>query len=141
MTRTNSARFMSFFYIATAMAGMLTLFSVAMPAAGAMAATTNAAGTFLLKWGEWSGSVSATVFAAGSTLYCYFFLRARSIPVPLAALGVFGSALLVVALPLQMARLISDSVVAFLWIPIALFEVTAALWLLIKRVAVPQATR
>ena len=34
-----------------------------------------------------------------------------------------------------------DFVDAFLWIAIALFEVTAALWLLIKRVAVPQATR
>jgi hypothetical protein len=40
-------------------------------------------------------------FPVGSTLFSYLFLRACSIPVPLALLGVFASVLLVIALPVE----------------------------------------
>jgi hypothetical protein len=100
----------------------------------------NAIGALLLKVQAWSTTVGATVFAVGSTLYSYLFLRARSIPVPLAWLGVLASVLLVVALPLEGIQLIKGPMVGFIWLPMLVFEVTLALWLLIKGVAAP-ATR
>jgi hypothetical protein len=62
-------------------------------------------------------------------------LRARTIPVSLAWLGVLASVLLVVGLPLQIAAVIEGPVTLLMWIPMAVFEVTFALWLLIKGVA------
>ena len=49
-----------------------------------------------------------------------------------------SSILLVVALPLQLAGFIEGPVTNFIWIPMLLFEVPLALWLLIKGVALPQ---
>jgi hypothetical protein len=71
----------------------------------------------------------------GSTLYSYLFLRARSIPGVLAWLGVLASVLLVAGLPLQLAGFLSGPATNFIWIPMAVFEVTFALWLLINGVA------
>ena len=48
------------------------------------AATANALGALLLKVPGWGMIIGGTVFAVGSTIYSYLFLRARSIPVPLA---------------------------------------------------------
>jgi len=107
---------------------------------GADTAATNALGTLLLKMGNSTGLIAANCFAVGSMLYSYLFLRARSIPVPLAWLGVLASVLLVVALPLQLAGFIQGPVTSFLWLPMLLFEVPLGLWLLIKGVAA-QATR
>lgn len=106
-------------------------------AAGADSAATNALGAWLLKMGDSIGFIAATCFAVGSTLYSYLFLRARSIPVPLAWLGVLASILLVVVLPLQLAGFIHGPVTYFVWIPILVFEVALALWLIIKGVAMP----
>jgi hypothetical protein len=66
--------------------------------------------------------------------------------VALAWLGVFASAPLVVVLPLQLAGLFggpmtwSASVTWLVWLPMLVFEVVLALWLIIKGVATP-ATR
>jgi hypothetical protein len=119
----------------------LALLSVATGAATAAApdAAANALGALLLNVQGWSTTVAATLFAVGSTLYSYLFLRARSIPVPLAWLGVFASILLVVVLPLQLAEFIHGPVTDFIWIPMLVFEVALALWLLIKGVAPPLA--
>jgi hypothetical protein len=46
----------------------------------------------------------AMYFAVGSTLFAWFLLRGRMIPVALAWLGVLSSALLVVILPLDDQR-------------------------------------
>jgi hypothetical protein len=58
------------------------------------------------------------------------------IPVALAWLGVVASVLLVVVLPLQLAGFLRGAVTSYVWLPMLLFEVTLALWLLIK--GVPQ---
>src|SRR5215207_2795570 len=85
---------------------------------------------------------AAIFFAVGSTLFCWLLLRGRLIPLALAWLGVFASVLLVVILPLQLAGLFggptswSASVTWLVWLPMLVFEVTLALWLLIKGVAV-----
>lgn len=87
---------------------------------------------------------AAIFFAVGSTLFCWLLLRGRMIPVLLAWLGVIGSALLVVILPLQLAGLFggamawSGAVTWLVWLPMLIFEVVLALWLLIKGVNVEQ---
>jgi hypothetical protein len=117
----------------------LELLTVATASAAAApdAGTALALGALLLKWGGLSTPIGATCFAVGSTLYSYLFLRARSIPAPLAWLGLLASILLVVGLPLQIAGILRGPVLGLMWIPMAAFEVPLALWLLIKGVAAP----
>jgi hypothetical protein len=104
------------------------------------AAAAVALGGLLLKMGGWTGLIAASCFAIGSTLFSYLFLRARSIPVPLAWLGVLSSLLILVILPLQLAGFVSGPVTGYMWIPIALFEVVLAFWLIIRGVRAPGQT-
>jgi len=103
---------------------------------------THALGAFLLN----GGGAGPIFFAVGSTLFSWLFLRGRMVPVALAWLGVLASILLVVITPLQTAGLFGgsgswgSSVTWLMWLPMLVFEVTLALWLLIKGVAAP-ATR
>lgn len=100
-------------------------------------AAAQALGAFLLR-----GNVAlvGTFFAAGSALFALLLLRGRMIPIALAWLGVFASALLVVALPLATAGLLRGPWTAFLWLPMAAFEIPLALWLMIRGVAPPAPT-
>jgi hypothetical protein len=120
--------------------GLLWLATGGAAAAVPDAATANALGALLLKVGSWKTLASATCFATGSTIFAYLFLRARTIPVWLAWVGVVGSALVVVGLPAQMAGFISGPVTDLMWIPVAVFEVVLGFWLLIKGVATTTAT-
>ena len=74
----------------------------------------------------------STAFAVGSTIFAYLFLRARSIPLWLAWLGVGGSLLMVLILPLQGMGVIKSGVMAIAWLPLLVLEVTLGLWLMIK---------
>ena len=82
-------------------------------------------------------------FAVGSTIFSWLLLRGRMIPVALASLGVIASALLVVLLPLQIAgffgglRNWSSPVTWAVWLPLLVFELTFAVWLIVKGVAAP----
>lgn len=103
----------------------------------ALAASPDAAGATALASAIFSVQgfmtlLGATAFAIGSTIYCYLFLRARSIPLWMAWRGLFASALLVVALPLEILDFVGGTASALMWIPMAVFEVTFALWLLIR---------
>jgi Domain of unknown function (DUF4386) len=100
------------------------------------ARAASALGAFFLKM-EASFTASAAFFALGSTLFSWLLLRGRMIPVALAWLGVLASILPVVCFPLQLAGLLSGPVASFMWYPIMVFEVTLALWLIIKGVAAP----
>ena len=91
-----------------------------------------------MKLRGWSPTVGATFFAVGSTIFSYLMLRGRMIPAWLAWLGVVGSALLVLGLPLQLAGVLRGSISQLMWIPIAVFELTVAVWLLVKGVAAPR---
>jgi hypothetical protein len=82
-------------------------------------------------------ALTATFFAAGSTLFAWLLLRGRMIPRPLAWLGVVASVLLVVGLPLQLAGFLRGPIASLMWLPMLAFEVPLALWLLIKGVAGP----
>jgi len=83
-----------------------------------------------------NGNVSAILFSIGSTIFAALFLRGRNIPRLLAWLGLIASVLLVVVLPLELARVIGAAG-WWVWMPMLVFEVSLALWLLIKGVAVP----
>ena len=105
--------------------------------AGLNSAAADTVATFQLRQG--GAQVAAVCFAVGSTLFCYLFLRARNIPEPLAWLGLLASLLLLVALPVQIVTGIRTPVAMVVWVPMALFEVWLALWLIFKGVA-PRST-
>jgi hypothetical protein len=105
------------------------------------AVSARALGFFLFQFGVWQTLLSATFFAAGSTLFSWLLLRGRMVPVALARLGVVASVLLVVALPLQGAGFLRGLFTSLMWAPMALFEVSLALWLLVKGVAPADGTR
>ena len=109
---------------------LLQLATATGPQAPDSAATQVLAGFVL----EQTPLVSALLFAVGSTLFAWLLLRGRMIPVPLAWLGVVGSALLVVGLPLQLAGFLAGPVTQLMWVPVAVFELTLGPWLLIKGV-------
>jgi hypothetical protein len=95
-------------------------------------AAAHALGAFLLKVTVWNVTIAATLFSVGSTLFSYLLLRGRMIPVPLAWLGIVASVLLVVSLPLQLIGFFGGLVGGLIWLPMLVFEVAVALWLLIK---------
>jgi hypothetical protein len=85
-------------------------------------------------------ALPATFFAVGSTLFSWLLLRGRMIPIPLAWLGVVASVLLVVCLPLSLAGFLHGVILTLMWLPMLVFEVVLALWLLTKGVAAPTRT-
>lgn len=93
-------------------------------------------GAFLLLGQTWIPVIAGSFFSVGSALFSFLLLHGRMIPVPLAWLGVIASILLVVGLPLQLAGLLGGLVAQLIWLPMAAFEVSLALWFLIKGVAV-----
>jgi hypothetical protein len=126
--------------VINAISNVRTLALLSIATAATDAATPDAAaqalGGLLLKMGGLFTPIGATCFAVGSTLYSYLFLRARSIPVWLAWVGVLASSLLVVGLPLQLAGFLHGPATYYIWIPMAVFEVVLGFWLLIKGVTV-----
>ena len=85
----------------------------------------------------------AIYFAVGSLLFCWLLLQGRMIPVALAWLGVAASVVLVVLLVLRTAGLSgpgatwSSSLTWLTWLPMLVFELTLAVWLIVKGVDAP----
>jgi hypothetical protein len=103
------------------------------------AASIAAAGAVLAQGGS-SGMVGAMCFAVGSMLFAYLFLRARSIPMALAWLGVVASVLVVAAQPVRIVGFLPPALAWPTWMPMLVFEVSLALWLIIKGVQVHTST-
>jgi hypothetical protein len=98
--------------------------------------TTHVLGTLFTGQGGVVGLVGALFFAVGSTIFSWLLLRGRMIPAVLAWLGVVVSITWLVGLPLQLADVLRGPIVTWvMFVPMALFEVPFALWLLIKGVA------
>jgi len=81
----------------------------------------------------------ATLFAIGSTLFSWLFVRSRTIPPWLAWLGVASSLLLVACLPLQMGGTLKGMITNLIWVPAGIFELTIAVRLLTRPICVGQA--
>ncbi len=101
-------------------------------------AGVTALGTAFFKSLGWLFITGAWIFSVGSTLFSYLFLRARSIPVWLAWLGVFASVLLALLLPMQLIGLLKGAATDYIWAPMVVFEVVLAFWLVIKGVGPPR---
>lgn len=78
--------------------------------------------------------VAATLFAIGSTFFCWLMLRGHMLPRALAWTGVVASVILVVGLPLQLGGLLGAPLTMLIWMPMLVFEVPVGLWLLVKGV-------
>lgn len=115
--------------------GLLWL-ATATDAAALNAGATSTLAAYFLKT-EGSFGASATLFAVGSTCFSWLLLRGRMVPPVMAWLGVFASILLVVCLPLQLAGMLRGPVMQYIWLPMLLFEVPLAFWLMVKGVALP----
>lgn len=115
--------------IATAQS--LLLFSIA-TAAPPMNSATEAIATMVFRMGGLSGTLAAICFTAGSTAFAYLFLRARTIPRWMAWLGVVASLLLLIALPLQLAKFLTGPFTQWMWLPMLVFELVFAGWLIVK---------
>ena len=102
-------------------------------ATGADAAAAQALGATLMNG---TAGPAALCFALSNLIFAWLFLRARSIPAWLAGLGVVASILGLLEFLLQMLALLKGPATFVPWIPMALFELILALWLLIKGVAV-----
>jgi hypothetical protein len=92
--------------------------------------------TYLLQAPD--GGIAAILFAFGSTLFSFLLLRGRKIPAFLAWFGAGCSVLLAVVLLMQFAGFLSGRIVSLLWDSMALYEVSLALWLVIKGVPSPK---
>ncbi len=98
------------------------------------AGTTVAKLGGLLQATGWIGTVSGTIFAVGSTLFAYLFLRGRTIPVPLALLGTVGSLIVIPIFVLRAFGFVSGAAVWLTSMPLIAFELILAFWLLIRGV-------
>lgn len=85
--------------------------------------------------------LSAICFAAGSTAFSWLLLRGRAVPVVLAGFGVLASALLLLALPVQLAIDSRGILGMLVWLPMLLFEVVLAVWLIVRGVRASEGPR
>ena len=79
--------------------------------------------------------IGATFFAVGSTIFSWLLLSGRMVPVWLAGLGVVASAVVALALPLQLMEVLPGLVAQLIWLPVAVFELVLAVWLIAKGAA------
>ena len=68
-------------------------------------------------------------------------LRGRIIPGALGWLGVTASVVLVLSMPLELIGLVRGLLAWLVWLPMLVFELTVALWLLLRGVALPERSR
>jgi hypothetical protein len=119
---------------AVAAVGMLTLLWVATAMGGdALDPLGARAVATLLMRQSWS-LIGALLFAVGSTIFSWLLLRGRMIPVGLAWLGVVASVILDIGLPLQITRLLPETLAQLMWLPMAAFEIPLGFWLVVKGV-------
>jgi hypothetical protein len=81
--------------------------------------------------------IGATLFAVGSTIFAWLMLRGRIVPAWLAGLGVGASVLVAVLLPLQAIGVVGSPATDLMWLPMLAFELTLAVWLIVKGAASP----
>ena len=86
-------------------------------------------------------------FAAGSTIFCWLLLKGRLIPNALAMLGLVSSAGLAIVILIQIGGLLGgpmsfrSPITWAVWLPMLIFELSFAAWLLTKGVAPHAAAR
>ena len=114
--------------------GMLTSLGLLWLATDQDAVQATTLAELLMQIQGWNVTLTATLFALGSTVFSWLLLRGRMIPVGLAWLGVVASVLLAVGLPLRLVDVVSGSVTQLLWLPMAAFEIPLGFWLMLRGV-------
>lgn len=99
--------------------------------------SVRALAAWMLKGRTWNYDIGASLFAVGSTAFSWLLLRGRLVPAALAWLGVIASALLVIDLPLDLVGFLRGPITDLVWLPVAVFEVGLAFWLILKGVREP----
>ena len=100
---------------------------------GADVAATQALGATLMIS---TAGPAALCFSVGNLIFASLFLRSKSIPMWLASLGVVASILGLLECSLELLGFLRGTLAIVPWLPMALFELLLALWLLIRGVAV-----
>jgi hypothetical protein len=107
--------------------GLLSLATSASPANEVTAAV-------LFRAAGWNFALGSTLFAIASTIFAALFIRGRLIPSWLAWTGLAGSVVMIAIAPLEGFRLIPNAAAWVAWAPLFVFEVTLAVWLVVKLV-------
>jgi len=94
-------------------------------------------GTLLMKLPDWSPTLGVTFFAVGTTIFAWLFLRGRMVPTGLSRLGVFASIVPVILLPMRLVGIPLGPAHELMWLPMLVFQVSIALWLIVKGAAMP----
>ncbi|MGE5413897.1 MAG: DUF4386 domain-containing protein [Syntrophomonadaceae bacterium] len=76
--------------------------------------------------------IGATLFSLGSLLFAGLFVRGRIVPAALGWLGVAASVLTVGVVPLQLVGIAHSPLTDFIWLPMLVFEVWLAFFLIVK---------
>ena len=90
-----------------------------------------------MKLPNWNPTVGETFFAVGCMIFAWLLLRGLMVPVALAWLGVFASILPVTLLPVRLVGIPLGPANELMWLPMLVFEVVLAFWLIFKGAAVP----
>jgi hypothetical protein len=94
-------------------------------------------GTLLMKLPDSSPTIGVTFFAVGSAVFAWLLLRGRMVPVALSGLGVLASILPAILLPVRLVGIPLGPARELMWLPMLVFEVSIALWLIVKGAAMP----
>ena len=100
-------------------------------------AAAAAMGAFLMKLPNWNPTLGETFFAVGCMIFAWLLLRGLMVPVALAWLGVLASILPVILLPARLVGISLGPANEIMWLPMLVFEVVLAFWLIFKGAAVP----
>ncbi len=82
--------------------------------------------------------IGMVFFGLGSSVFGYLWYKSRYIPRWLAALGIFGSLLVAIALlAVMVSPGLAPIVTPAYFVPIMIFEITVGFWLLVKGIKAP----
>ena len=97
-------------------------------------AARDALAASLMELPGWSAPLAERSSRWGAPSSPIFWCAAGWSPPRLAWLGLAASILLVVALPLQLVGILEGTISYVVWIPMAVFEVVLAVWLIVRGV-------
>ena len=100
-------------------------------------AAASTLGAALLNLESSTSILTAAFFAVGSLVFSYLLVRGRIVPALLAWVGLLGSILVVVGLPLQLVGILHSPVTDVMWLLLLAFEIPLGFWLIIKGAAMP----
>jgi hypothetical protein len=96
-------------------------------------AAAAALGALLVKLPD-TMAVGASFFSVASAIFAYLLLRGRLVPAWLAWIGLVGSLITTVGLPLELAGVLPSLIAQAMWLPLLFFEIPLGVYLMVKGV-------